>query len=76
MKRFYFNLCAARDVYDPCGMLFDSDLQAFRAAQHLASDVGRVRPALRRRAWICLTKEQSADTYCVSIQRTKRRSVS
>lgn len=73
MKRFFFHLCAPRDVEDRCGMLFDNELQAFRAAQKLARAIAMVRPALSGKAWISLTNDRSADAYCVGVQRRKRR---
>ena len=63
MKRFFFHLCARRDVEDRCGMLFEDDLQAFRAAQKLARAILKVRPALSGKAWISLTNDLSGDVY-------------
>jgi hypothetical protein len=67
MKRFFFNLCAARDVEDRWGIRFETELQAFRAAQRFARDLAEVRPALCEKAWISLTCEGSYATYCVGI---------
>jgi hypothetical protein len=72
MKRSFFHLCAPRDVEDRCGILFENELQAFRAAQKLAGAIAKVRPGLSGKAWISLTNDRSADTYCVSVQRANK----
>ena len=67
MKRFLFNVCGACTVDDELGIRFDTELQAFRAAQRMARELAHVRPSLRGRAWIALTREGSEEAYCVGI---------
>jgi hypothetical protein len=80
MKRFFFNLCGACVVDDALGICFDTESQAFKAAQRMASELARVRPSLRGRAWIALTREGSEEAYCIAIRAAKpagrRRSIS
>jgi hypothetical protein len=47
MKRFFFDLQGAQNTNDPLGLFYESDLEAFRAAQRLARDLSTARPQLR-----------------------------
>jgi hypothetical protein len=79
MKRFFFNLCGARVVDDQLGIRFNTDLQAFKAAERMARELAAARPILRGKAWIAVTRDGSAEAYCVAIrparQTTRRRSI-
>jgi hypothetical protein len=46
MRRFFFNLQGAQTINDPTGLPFESDLDAFHAAQRLAKELSRTRPKL------------------------------
>jgi hypothetical protein len=67
MKRFFFDLEGERNVSDPGGLLFDSELAAFRAAQRLAVELAGSRPNLRGTTSVVVTSKDPREYYHVSI---------
>jgi hypothetical protein len=48
MGRFFFDLQGAQNARDPTGLPFESELDAFRAAQRLAAELWKTRPEARQ----------------------------
>jgi hypothetical protein len=67
MARFFFNLEGAHIANDPAGLLFENELDAFRAAQRLAAELWSTRPNLRGSAWVVVTRKRDGDAYYVSV---------
>ena len=67
MKRFFFNLQGTQNTTDPVGLLYDSDKDAFRAAQRLARDLSQLRPHLHGNTCVVITREDADDLYSVSV---------
>ena len=68
MQRYYFGLEGEHKVNDPGGLLYDSELLAFRAGQRLASDLSEARPTLRGNTCVIVTTTPDNGGYCVSIR--------
>ncbi|MDA9481258.1 hypothetical protein XI07_04265 [Bradyrhizobium sp. CCBAU 11445] len=67
MLRFYFNLEGSQNVEDPFGLAFETELQAFHAAQCLASDLAIAQPALRGTTWVVVARRDRDEAYYVSV---------
>jgi hypothetical protein len=67
MRRFYFGLQGKQNVDDRYGMLFQDDLQAFRAGQRLATELSQVRPNLHGNTCVVIAPKGVDYHYCVSI---------
>jgi hypothetical protein len=63
MKRFFFDLEGESNVSDPGGLLFYSELDAFRAAQRLAAELADSRPDLRGKASVVVASRREHN-YC------------
>lgn len=73
MKRFFFNLCGALNVDDSLGRRFETELQAYQAAQRLAGDIAEARPALRGSSWLSVACEGSHNTLSLGIPTLRQR---
>lgn len=69
MARFFFDLQGARNTHDPGGLPFDSDLDAFRAAQKLAEELSRAQPDMRGNTCVVVTRNDGGDAFYVSVER-------
>ena len=67
MGRFFFDLQGAQNANDPTGLVFETELDAFRAAQRLARELSRTRPKLRGSTCVVVTRKGVADAYYVSV---------
>jgi len=67
MARFFFDLQGAQNASDPTGLPFETDLDAFRAAQRLAAELWSTRPSLRGSTWVVVTRKRDGDAYYVSV---------
>ena len=68
MSRFFFDLQGAQNVNDPTGLSFETELDAFRAAQRLAAEIWKTRPQLRGNTWIAVvTRKREGEAYYVSV---------
>ena len=67
MKRFFLGLGGGCNVDDPSGLRFETELQAFHAAENLARELSEARPSLQGNTWIMLTQEDSDSTYCIAV---------
>jgi hypothetical protein len=67
MGRFFFDLQGAQNANDPSGLPFESELDAFRAAQRLATELSRTRPNLRGSTCVVVTRKGDGDAYYVSV---------
>jgi hypothetical protein len=67
MGRFFFDLQGAHNANDPAGLAFETELDAFRAAQRLAADLSIARPNLRGNTCVVVTRKRDGDTYYVSV---------
>lgn len=67
MGRFFFDLQGAQDTKDPTGLAFETELDAFRAAQRLAWELSRTRPNLRGSTCVVVTLKGGGDAYYVSV---------
>jgi hypothetical protein len=66
MKRFFFNLQGTQNIGDPLGLLYASDLEAFRVAQRLASDLSKVRHNLHGNTCVVFARKDVDDLYLIS----------
>jgi len=67
MARFLFDLQGTQTANDPAGLPFETDLDAFRAAQRLAAELWSTRPSLRGNTWVVVTRKRDGDAYYVSV---------
>jgi hypothetical protein len=68
MGRFFFDLQGEHSTRDPTGLPFDSELDAFRAAQRLATEISDTRPTLRGNTWVAVvTRKRDSEGYYVSV---------
>ncbi|HLZ03637.1 MAG TPA: hypothetical protein VKR55_15995 [Bradyrhizobium sp.] len=67
MKRFFLGLRGGSNIDDPFGLRFETELQAFHAAENLARELSEARPSLQGNTWIALTQEGSDSTYCIAV---------
>jgi hypothetical protein len=68
MGRFFFDLQGKCSISDPTGLPFDSELDAFRAAQRLAAEIWNTRPHLRGNTWVAVvTRKRDREAYYVSV---------
>ncbi len=67
MARFFFDLQGTQNANDPTGLPFETDLDAFRAAQRLAAELSSARPNLRGSTWVVVTRKSDGDAYYVSV---------
>jgi hypothetical protein len=58
MKRFFFNLQGTQNINDPLGLWYATDLEAFQAAQRLASDLSKVRPNLHGNTCVVIARKE------------------
>jgi len=65
MKRFFFDLEGKQNISDPGGLLFHSELQAFRAALRLAAELANSRPDLRGNTSLVVTAKDRREKYHV-----------
>jgi hypothetical protein len=67
MARFFFGLGGVKNVNDPEGLVFQHEIDAFRAAQRLAVELSSIRPELREKACVVVTRDDCASAYYVSL---------
>lgn len=67
MARFFFGLCGTENVSDPGGLVFEHEIDAFRAAQRLAEELASSRPHLRENTWVVVSRNDSASAYYLSL---------
>ena len=68
MGRFFFDLQGKHSVTDPTGLPFESELDAFRAAQRLAEEIGTTRPSLCGNTWVAvISRKRDSEAYYVSV---------
>ena len=67
MKRYFIGLGGTRNINDPYGFRFETELQAFRAAEKLARELSEARPSLQGNTWVALTQDGSGSIYCIAI---------
>jgi len=67
MGRFFFDLQGTQNANDPTGLVFETELDAFRAAQRLAAELSSTRPDLRGSTWVVVTRKSDGDAYYVSV---------
>ena len=68
MGRFFFDLEGKHSASDPTGLPFESELDAFRAAQMLAVEIGSIRPNLRGNTWVAVTsRKRNGEAYYVTV---------
>ena len=67
MVRFFFDLQGIQNVNDPTGLAFETELDAFRAAQRLAVELWSTRPSLRGNSWVVASRKRDGDAYYVSV---------
>jgi hypothetical protein len=48
-------------------LAFETDLDAFRAAQRLAAELSSTRPSLRGTTYVVVTRKGAGDAYYVSV---------
>jgi hypothetical protein len=67
MARFFFDLQGAQNANDPTGLPFETEIDAFRAAERLAADLWNTRPSLRGNTWVLVTRRTDGDAYYVGV---------
>jgi uncharacterized protein DUF6894 len=69
MARFFFDLQGGRNTHDPGGLPFESELDAFRAAQKLAEELSRAQPNLRGNTCVVVIRNDGDNAFYVSVER-------
>lgn len=64
MARFFFNLEGGQNTEDPGGFAFDTEIDAFRAAERFATELGSRRPTLRG---VVVTRNDRREVYYVGV---------
>ena len=59
MGRFFFDLQGRQDARDPTGLPFETELDAFRAAQRLAVELSSASPNLRGNTWVAIVTRKN-----------------
>jgi hypothetical protein len=73
MPRFNFDLVGACAVHDRHGMIFADCRVAARFADELATELGIIRPELRKNACVVMTdQDHDGLTYCVAIDGARK----
>lgn len=68
MGRFFFDLQGKLSANDPTGLPFENELDAFRAAQRLAAEIGSTRPHLCGNTWIAvMSRKRDGEAFYVSV---------
>jgi hypothetical protein len=67
LGRFFFDLQGVQNANDPTGLAFETELDAFRAAQRLAAEIWNARPNLHGNTWVVVTRKRDGDAYYVSV---------
>jgi hypothetical protein len=57
MNRFFFGLQGGQNTDDKHGLLYGNGLQAFRAAERLASELSHLRPVLRGNTCVLVARK-------------------
>ena len=63
MKRFFFDLQGGQNIDDHSGLLFESELAAFRSAERIAHDLASARPTLHGNTCIVVKRDPSDDGF-------------
>jgi hypothetical protein len=63
MARFFFDLQGIQNTDDPAGLPFETELEAFRAAQRLAAELCTARPSLRGNSWVVVSRKTDGNAY-------------
>jgi hypothetical protein len=67
MRRYFFDLQGEQNIEDQLGLLFGSDLAAFKSAEKTALHLSSSRPRLRGHACIAVKRENAEDGFYVSV---------
>ena len=67
MGRYYFGLEGIQTAIDFGGLAFESDLDAFKIAKRLATELATARPHLRGNTCVVLTRKGTEDTTWISV---------
>jgi hypothetical protein len=68
MARFFFDLEGKHNISDPAGLPFENELDAFRAAQKLAADIGDIRPNLcGNTCVVVISRKKAGEAFYVSV---------
>jgi hypothetical protein len=68
MGRFFFDLQGKHSATDPTGLPFESELDAFRAAERLAVEIGSARPQLCGNTWVAvISRKRDGEAFYVSV---------
>jgi hypothetical protein len=57
MMRFFFDFQGIQNVNDPTGLVFETELDAFRAGRRLAAELSSIRPNLRASTCVVMTRK-------------------
>ena len=63
MGRFFFDLQGRHNASDPTGLVFETELGAFRAAQRLAAELSNARVNLCGSTCVEVTQRGIGDTW-------------
>jgi len=67
MRRFYFDLQGEQNIDDESGLLFKTDLEAFKSAQRFALHLANSRPQLHGTTCVVVRRAILDDGYYVSV---------
>lgn len=67
MARFFFNLEGGQNTEDPGGFAFETEIDAFRAAERFATELGSRRPTLRGNTCVVVTRNDRREVYYVGV---------
>ena len=67
MKKFFFDLQGGQNIDDHSGMMFQSELAAFKSAQKMAHDLTSARPKLHGNTCVVVKRCPFDDGLYISI---------
>lgn len=67
MLRFYFDLVGKQNIDDPCGLAFENELQAYRAAERLAAELAIAQRSLRGATMFVVRRKDRGEEYYIAV---------
>ena len=67
MKRFFFDLQGSQNIADCSGLLFETELAAFRSAERMAQELSGARPELQGNTCVVVKRCAFDDGLYVSV---------
>ena len=67
MRRFFFDLQGGQNIDDRLGLMFESELAAFRSAERMAHDLASARPGLHGNTCVVVKRDPADDGFYISV---------